>query len=144
MEVPLTLKDQATGGCLCGAVKFSFPLTKQVFDVCHCGMCRKWSGGPGFAVQAGTDVKIDGNESVAVYKSSDWAERGFCKSCGTHLFYRLTGAGAYHFFLGAIDNSDRLKFHLQIFVDHKPANYTFANQTKQMTEAEVFAMHSQG
>jgi hypothetical protein len=28
----------------------------------------------------------------------------------------------------------------QIFIDEKPAYYTFANQTKTMTGAEVFAM----
>jgi len=43
------------------------------------------------AVPCADTVSFAGEENVAVYKSSDWAERGFCKQCGTHLFYRFHG-----------------------------------------------------
>jgi len=134
--------ETATGTCLCGAVTVSFPLEKDTFDACHCGMCRKWGGGPALTVDGGTNVKFQGEEFITTHNSSDWAERGFCKRCGTHLFYRLKESGFHNFPLGLLQNTENLRFHLQIFVDMKPENYSFANKTEEMTQAEVFAKYS--
>jgi len=62
---------------------------------CYCGMCRRWGGGPLLAVDCGTSVRLTGEEHVGVFASSKWAERGFCKQCGSHLFYRLKQNGQY-------------------------------------------------
>ena len=132
----------ATGSCLCKAVSLSFSLVEEVFDACHCSMCRKWSGGPAFTVAGGGNVTFKGEESITTYSSSAWADRGFCKTCGTHLFYRLKETGFYNFPLGLIDDNELLKFHLQIFIDSKPEHYTFANDTELMTEAEVIAKYA--
>lgn len=132
----------AQGQCLCGVVKVSFPFENDHFDACHCGMCRKWGGGPAMTVHGGTTPTFTGAESIAVYNSSDWAERGFCKHCGTHLFYRLKQAKMHFIPVGILEKSDHLQFHVQIFVDKKPKNYDFANKTEMMTEAQVFAKHT--
>lgn len=126
------------GNCLCGSVKLSFNLEEKIFDACHCGTCRKWSGGPLMTVHAGADVKFQGEEFIKRFNSSDWAERGFCTECGTHLFYYLKGA-FYAVPVGLLEKTEELKFHMQIFTDKKPASYEFANKTEMMTEAEVFA-----
>ena len=34
------------------------------------------------------------------------------------------------------------EFGLQVFVDRKPDNYTFANDTKEVTEAEIYEMYA--
>jgi hypothetical protein len=130
----------AKGHCLCGAVKVSFPLEKEVFDACHCGMCRKWGGGPGLTVETGGKAKFEGEEFISVYDSSDWAQRGFCKQCGTHLFYRMKKGNFCNVPLGLLEQSEDLKFHVQIYTDCKPKNYSFADKTLKMTEAEVIAM----
>ncbi len=130
------------GACLCGAVTVTVKLEKDTFDACHCGMCRKWGGGPALTVDAGTDVQFLGEDFITVYDSSEWAERGFCKRCGTHLFYRLKESGFCNLPMGLLQTTDHLKFHTQIFVDVKPENYSFANHTEQMTEAEVIAKYS--
>ena len=132
-----------TGSCMCKAVHLNFSVNDEVFDACHCGMCRKWSGNPAFTVFGGNSVTFTGQEFITTYNSSEWAERGFCKNCGTHLFYRLKKSGLYNFPLGLLDNRDSFKFHLQIFVDHKPDNYNFANETEMMTEAEVIAKYAE-
>lgn len=90
-------------------------------------------------VDAGSDVAIEGGAAVATYASSDWAERSFCSRCGTHLFYRLKSQGTHYVPVGLLEGVDDLRFHMQIFVDRKPPNYAFANETARMTEAEVFA-----
>jgi hypothetical protein len=132
----------ATGTCLCGAVTLAFRIQDHVFDACHCGMCRKWSGGPALTVQADGEVTFTGEDHIGTYSSSEWAERGFCKRCGTHLFYRLKAGGFINMPLGLLENPEQFKFHMQIFVDRKPSNYAFANVTEQMTEAEIFAKYA--
>lgn len=127
------------GECLCGSVKVSFNPKAEIFDACHCSMCRKWGGGPALTVEAGSEMKLMGEESIVRYQSSDWAERAFCKNCGTHLFYHLKGSEMYNFPLGLLSDTEKLKFHVQIFVDHKATNYNFAEKTEMMTEAEVLA-----
>lgn len=91
------------------------------------------------AIDAGSDVKIEGGENVAVYASSDWAERGFCAQCGSHLFYRLKQNGQYIVPVGLFNEVDDLVFDHQIFVEQKPQYYCFSNQTQMMTGEEVFA-----
>jgi hypothetical protein len=128
-----------SGKCLCGGVTVSFSLEKQTFDACHCGMCRKWGGGPALTVDGGSKIQFTGEDLIATYDSSEWAQRGFCKRCGTHLFYRLKQSNFHNFPLGLIENTEHLKFGLQIFIDRKPDHYSFANKTETMTQAEVFA-----
>lgn len=127
------------GQCLCGAVKITTDDNNEV-GLCHCSMCRAWSGGPMFAVHGGTDVGFSGT-APSRYRSSDWAERGFCPTCGTHLFYYLIPNQEYIFTAGLFPDQ---KFHLtsQIFIDEKPAFYEFKNETKNMTGQQVFEQFS--
>lgn len=129
---------EAKGSCLCGAVQFSAKKVGKSVGACHCGMCRKWGGGPLMAVNSGRDVSFEGEENISVYDSSAWAERGFCKRCGSHLFYRLKESGQHIIPAGLFENQDSFIFDNQVFVDRKPPFYSFANDTNDMTEAEVF------
>ncbi len=128
-----------SGSCLCGAVKFTLASENSQVGACHCSMCRTWSGGVVFALDEIRDLKVTGEESMSVYKSSDWAERCFCKTCGTNLFWRSEQLGHTVVMAGAIENQSALKFVSEIFVDAKPAYYAFSNETKKYTEAEVLA-----
>jgi hypothetical protein len=129
------------GGCLCGAVRFSANEFSKKAGACHCGMCRKWGGGPLMAVDCGAEVAFKGEENITVFDSSDWAERGFCKKCGSHLFYRLKQNQQHMIPVGLFDDQQPFVFNHQVFIDKKPAFYSFANETKNMTEAEIFAMY---
>ena len=63
------------GKCLCGAIEVVADDHAEV-GLCHCSMCRRWSGGPMFAVHCGAGVAFNGAAAKA-YRSSEWAERGF-------------------------------------------------------------------
>jgi hypothetical protein len=128
-----------TGGCLCGAVRFTAAPAKREVGACHCSMCRKWSAGPFLALECGATLKVDDATNLGVYRSSEWAERCFCTKCGTPLFYRLIGKDFYAVSAEAFDDRDGYEFKSQIFIDEKPAYYDFANKTTTMTGAEVFA-----
>ena len=91
-------------------------------------------------IDCGVDVDIDGEANVTVFDSSEWAERGFCKNCGTHLFYRLKGSGQHMIPVGLFEESERLAFKNQVFIDQKPDYYAFENRTTNLTGAELFAM----
>lgn len=135
------MSDTITGKCLCGAVTFTATEAPDQVSVCHCEICRKWNSGPMIAVHPEGTVTIGGEESVGWYRSSDWAERGFCKTCGTSLFYRLVGTGEVILSAGALDDQDRYSgIQNHIFIDEKPDYYEFAGDAPTMTGQELFAL----
>ena len=127
------------GHCLCSAVKISANPPTRTIGACHCAKCRRWGGGPMLTIDCGTDVRFEGDEHISTYASSAWAERGFCKQCGTHLFYRLKDRNQYMMPAGVFDDIDGIVFDHQIFIDEKPDHYQFANDTQNLTGEEVFA-----
>lgn len=127
------------GQCLCEAVQFSFEVEKPDFYACHCSICRKWGGGPALCVAASGDIDFQGEDSITLYASSDWANRGFCSTCGTNLFYQLKDMSYYSFNLETIEGHEKFQFASQVYIDHKPGNYDFSNNTQKMTEEEVLA-----
>jgi hypothetical protein len=133
---------EGKGTCLCGSVKILAKTMSTQVGTCHCNMCRKWGGGPLMAVDCGTEVNFEGKEYISLYDSSEWAERAFCNKCGSHLYYRLKENEQFILPVGLFDNEETFTFDHQIFIDKKPSFYRFANVTKNMTEAEVFAKYS--
>lgn len=130
-----------TGSCLCGAVRFTANNSSDNVGACHCGMCRKWGGGPFMEIDCGTDITFEGEDDIAVYNSSSWAERGFCKKCGSHLFYRLKESRQHMISVGLFDDQKNLVFESQVFIDRKPSFYSFKNITNDMTEAEIIDIY---
>lgn len=131
------------GSCLCGAVKVSMTSIERHLGACHCNMCRKWGGGPLLGVECDGDISFSGEENIGVYPSSQWAERGFCRNCGSHLFYRLKEKRHYFIPMGIVDNEpENLEFDTEVFIEEKPDYYAFANATTKMTGAELFEQFS--
>ena len=128
----------ASGKCLCAAVTFTADDVSPHVHACHCSMCRNWSGGPALAVQVGA-IELTGSEHIGRYDSSAWAERGFCKRCGTSLFYRLKETNQHFVWQGTFD--DQTPFHLaaEIYVDEKPSGYDFSGDHPRLTGAEFLA-----
>ncbi len=74
------------GGCLCGAVRYRATEPALRCVLCHCADCRRHSGAPclgfvHFSLDAFTWI---GREPTR-YRSSRFAERGFCPVCGSTL-----------------------------------------------------------
>lgn len=136
--------SKTTGGCLCGAVRFTLNAAPTEYAACHCGMCRKFSGGIELGVQVPPGgVVWDNEDAIKTYASSDWAERGFCGTCGSSLFWRLTAEGPMQGMLslsgGALDTLEGIRLTSEIYIDHKPAGHDFAGDHMRMTEAELLA-----
>jgi hypothetical protein len=129
-----------TGGCLCGAVRFSAAEVEQHFGACHCRMCQHWAGGPFLAASA-KGVQFEGEEHLVRHQSSDWAERGFCGRCGSALFYKILASDDYEMCIGAFDDTGGFVLRNEIFVDRKPDAYAFAGDHERLTEAETIARY---
>lgn len=79
----------ATGGCLCGAVRYEVRGPLRDVVNCHCGQCRRISGHyAAFADAAAEDLTITEDRGLKWYKSSDIARRAFCAECGSTLFWQ--------------------------------------------------------
>ena len=81
--------DAIEGACLCGGVRLRVGDPDRRIAACHCGICRRWSGGLylSFAARPET-VTVEGRP--ATHATSDFAERAFCPTCGSHLWMRDT------------------------------------------------------
>lgn len=126
------------GRCLCGAVTFTADQVDSGLHICHCSMCRRWAGGPTFSVAA-KGVVFHGEDHLQRYGSSEWAERGFCKICGSSLFYRVKDTDQYVLSMGALDDQASLRMASEIFVDDKPPGYAFAGTHPRLTGEEFLA-----
>jgi hypothetical protein len=123
------------GACLCGSVEFEAEPLDLHSHACHCEMCRRWGGAPMMGVNCGAEVAFEGGQ-ITRHRSSDWAERGFCATCGTHLFYLFVPKPAYIMPVGVFDDQSGLDFAGEIYIDRKPDWYGFAGDRKRQTEAE--------
>jgi hypothetical protein len=90
-------------------------------------------------IDCGDSIKVENESNLGVYRSSEWAERCFCKNCGSVLFYRLVQNGNCYASAEAFDDRAGYAFTSQVFIDEKPSYYDFANKTHNMTGADVFA-----
>lgn len=134
-------KRTLTGKCLCGMVSITGIVNDSEASTCHCDMCRRWSSGPFFEVTC-ENVTFEGEDYITKFRSSEWAERGFCKKCGTNLFYQIIDSPQFQISVGILDDQSNLQLSLQVFIDRKPSFYALANQTETMTAAEVFAKYA--
>ncbi len=134
--------SEGTGSCLCGAVRFTAKNMSKNAGACHCRQCRQWGGGPFISIDCGSDVEFEGQQSISIFDSSAWADRGFCNKCGSHLFYRLKGNKQYMLPAGLFDDDTNLVLDHQVFIDEKPSFYSFSNKTTNMTGAEIFAKYA--
>lgn len=133
------------GTCLCGKVSITVEKMNHEVAACHCSMCRKWTAGPFLSVSAGTSktITILPENQVTRYSSSAWAERGFCKTCGTSLFYHGLSDDSYYVAVDLFEDNEHFELQEEIFYDRKPAYYAFSNTTQKVTEAEILASFSE-
>lgn len=137
----MTSKRTLTGQCLCGAVSMTGTANVPEVTTCHCDMCRRWSSGPFFEVTC-ESVTFVGEDNITKFRSSEWAERGFCRKCGSNLFYHIIGSQEFQISIGLLDDQSDLHLSLQVFIDSKPSFYGLSNKTETMTAADVMAKYA--
>jgi hypothetical protein len=130
---------------MCGAVSFTATNVSSEFGACYCEMCRRWNGDRFVGVHVSFEgMQVAGENHIAVHKSSDWADRSFCKTCGSNLWYRLTDgpeAGNYSVALGLFDDVEGMVLAREFFVDRKDCLFELPEDRVQMTTAEINAKY---
>lgn len=116
------------GSCLCEAVTFEVSGELAAPDACHCRKCRKHSG----HIFASTDVpksalRIQGEDRVAWYQSSEKVRRGFCATCGSSLFWDPVFRDWIGVAMGAFDMPTNTRLGVHIFVADKGDYYDIAD-----------------
>ena len=108
------------GGCLCGAVRYEVKGRLRDVVNCHCSMCRQQHGNFGPHSKARKkNIIITHADGLAWYQTSDVARRGFCRECGSGLFWEPFDLDATGIIAGTLDHPTGLKTLGHIFVDEK-------------------------
>ncbi len=86
------MKTPLTGRCLCGAIRFELTAAPIVAGYCHCTRCQRRTG-TGSSVQARVDgdavTLLAGDDLLTWWRHPDGGfEKGFCATCGGHVFSR--------------------------------------------------------
>lgn len=131
--------DEAhTGSCLCGAVRIRTAGRLRGVVYCHCSQCRKQTG----HFYAATDIADDrleviGADNITWYAASDFAKRGFCRTCGSALFWKRNGSDVTSIMAGLFDSPSGLGGQSHIFVADKGDYYQIADGLPQFEKSSA-------
>jgi hypothetical protein len=113
-----------TGGCYCGAVRYRASGVRAQVTECHCSQCRRQSGYRWGSTAAPMEkVEIDGADAITWFSASPSARRGFCSTCGSHLFWEPTNGGDLGILAASVDEPNRLAVAKHIHVADKGCYY---------------------
>jgi hypothetical protein len=116
------------GACLCGVVSFEVEGDLPAPDACHCTQCRKQSGHYFVSTDVPRSrVTIRGAENVTWFQSSAKVRRGFCKTCGSTLFFDPLEKDWTAIAMGAFENPTGTKIRIHIHVADKGDYYDIAD-----------------
>jgi hypothetical protein len=126
------------GHCLCGAVTIRSKTAPGWVGACHCRMCQRWSGAV-FACFPAEGVTVDG--PVTRFQSSDFAERAFCATCGSHLWMRdnTSPEGHYELMPGLFDAAQDWRLYSEVYADRAMASMHLTGAERRATQAEYEA-----
>ena len=108
----MTTPSPISGGCLCGAVRYTISAEPMMSGHCACDNCRKGTGAEHatiFAVAADA-VELTGKTSSYAHKADSGATvtRHFCPTCGSHTFSRNSRMEQMRMFpVGTLDDISR-------------------------------------
>jgi hypothetical protein len=115
--------ERLLASCLCGACRFSLPGPAGAITACHCHQCRRLSG----HYSASFDVEEQAvawqvKDGLAEYRTKGGGVRGFCKGCGSSLWFRAADGG-FSVEAGAVDGPTGGRLSAHIFVAEKGSYY---------------------
>lgn len=108
------------GGCLCGAVRYTYRGQLRPVVACHCEQCRRTSGHFVAATQGlGDCLEIaDARAALRWYESSPGVWRGFCGVCGASMLWERQGSGRVSIMAGTLDQPTGLHLVQHIHTAH--------------------------
>lgn len=99
-----------TGGCQCGAIRYACSDRPCDVHYCHCRLCQKAFGNV-FAVFGSlprTSLRFTCG-TPQFHRSTPYAERGFCRDCGTPLTFAYVRSSWIAVAIGSLDRPDAVR-----------------------------------
>ena len=93
-----------TGGCQCGRVRYRASIADDDAYLCHCRMCQRATGGVSIAFKNVQLADLTWEREPDRFRSSPFAQRGFCQECGTPLTYERDRAERLDLTVGSFDD----------------------------------------
>jgi hypothetical protein len=115
-----------TGGCLCGALRYSAQREPTMAGFCFCADCRKASGssGIGFMGFAADALVFTGETQRFASRSARGTDavRNFCPICGSLVFGGIVGTDVQHtIYAGSLDDPAHFHPTIVLFNRDRPA-----------------------
>ena len=119
------MDKQITGGCMCGAIRYSLSMPVTELRACHCTTCQKGSGTQGsvnavipataFKLTKGTLKRFD-----SLADSGRTLYRFFCGDCGSPIYsQRATALDTLVVRAGSLDEAGDMKITANIWTRSK-------------------------
>lgn len=138
-------QNRRTAHCQCGKVRMDITGPVRPVVYCHCRQCAHWHGHyPGYSSVSSSQVTIQGEECIAWYHSSPEARRGFCRDCGSSLFWQRKDSDQLSILANAFDEPVGLVEGWHIFVGDKAGYYQIHDDLPQFpagTPADFLETH---
>jgi hypothetical protein len=112
----------ATGGCLCGAVRFGLKEKLSPVGFCHCSLCRRVSGGVSNAILNTRRDRFEwlsGEDNIQVWATPSGWKSLFCRTCGCPGPHVTSDGKRVLVPVGLLDGEQDLAISGHIFVGSK-------------------------
>ena len=110
-----------SGGCACGAIRFSASAEPRYMGNCHCRDCQQATGSaffPGVGVKE-ADFSLEKGEPAWFERQADRGHpisRGFCRDCGSPVLIKNSASpGFIVIYAGSLDDPSWYKPAINIF-----------------------------
>lgn len=111
-------ETERTGGCQCGAVRYTVTGEPMLVAVCHCTMCRRANAAPSVAWAMFAQEQLQLTGEAKRYASSAEAERHFCGNCGSQIAFTASFLpGLIDITVGSLDDPEALSPRLHYWGD---------------------------
>ena len=132
------MAQEQTGSCNCGAIRFRTRGELREVIACHCSQCRKQTGLYYAATNVlDSELDVEGAANVTWYRSSDFAQRAFCKTCGSALFWKADAADYTSIMAGLFDMPTGLAIGYHIFCADRGDYYEINDGLPQFAQSSA-------
>ncbi len=134
MSRPTNLRE---GGCACGALRYRVTGALRPVVACHCSQCRKaFTNFGAFTAVDRAALDIGNPEEITWYASSPGVRRGFCRYCGSALFWDSAASDLISIAAGTLDQPSGLRQLRHIHVADKADFYEIGDGLEQLPQGQ--------
>jgi hypothetical protein len=106
----------ATGGCMCGQVRYQVHGALRDIICCHCEQCRRSSGHFVAATACRkANFRLLKQDTLKWFSVKPGERRGFCGACGSSLLFESVSGERISISAGSLDRPQGLKIAAHIY-----------------------------